>query len=143
MYQTLLSTHSHMRWLVLISALLAIILPLANSTGAVTKKSRMPALAFMITCDIQLLVGLILYFGYSAFGLAAFDNGMSFVMKNSMVRKIAVEHFVLMLLALAFVHIGYAKVKKAVDNAQVKNTSLRFFGLALIVILVAIPWERM
>jgi len=132
-----------MRWLVLVTAVLAILLPFTNSSGAVSKKSKLPALAFMISCDIQLLIGLILYFGYSPFGMAAFDNGMSFVMKNGMVRKIAVEHFILMLLALVLVHIGYSKAKKATDNAQLKKISARFFGIALIVILSAIPWERL
>jgi heme A synthase len=142
MYDTLLSTHSHTRWLVMVTAILAIALPFLNASGEVNKKSKLPALAFMIMCDIQLLVGLILYFGYSPFGIDAFQNGMSFVMKNSMVRKIAVEHLILMLLAIVLVHIGYVKAKKASDNAQLKKISTRFFGIALIVILAAIPWGR-
>ncbi len=132
-----------MRWLILVTAVLAIAMPFLNSSGEVTKKSKLPALSFMITCDIQLLLGLILYFGYSPFGLDAFDNGMSFVMKNPMVRKIAVEHFILMLLALALVHIGYSKAKKATENEQLKKISMKFFGVALIVILAGLPWARL
>lgn len=143
MYDSLLTTHSQLRWLVLVTALLAISMPFVNSNAEISKKSKLPALAFMIICDIQLLIGLILYFVYSPFGISAFENGMSFVMKNSMIRKIAVEHLVLMLLALALVHIGYAKAKRAPDNAQLRKISTRFFGIALIVILSAIPWARL
>jgi hypothetical protein len=143
MYQFLLSTHSHTRWLVLVTAVVAIAMPFLNSTGTVTKKSRIPALAFMIICDIQLLVGLMLYFGDSPYGIKAFDSGMSFVMKNADFRKIAVEHLILMLLAISLVHIGYSKAKKAVDNNQLKKISMRFFAIALIAILAGIPWARL
>jgi hypothetical protein len=59
------------------------------------------------------------------------------------VRKIAVEHFVLMLAAIALVHIGYIKVKKATEAAAVKKASLIFFGIALVLILAGIPWDKL
>jgi hypothetical protein len=142
MYQSLLSTHSHMRWLILVTALLAILMPFLNSAGPVGKKNKLPALLFMIACDIQLLLGLLLYFVYSPFGMKAYERGMSYVMKDPLVRKIAVEHFILMLLALVIVHIGYTKVKKALDNEQMKKVSTKFFLVALIVILAGLPWAR-
>ena len=143
MYEFLLSTHSHTRWLILVTAVIAIIAPFLNSSGTVTKKSRVPALAFLIICDVQLLLGLMLYFGDSPYGVKAFNSGMSFVMKNPEFRKIAVEHFILMLLAVILAHIGYSKIKKAVDNQQMKKISMRFFVIALIVILAGIPWARL
>jgi hypothetical protein len=141
MYQFIQSTHSHTRWLVLLTAVIAIIMPFINNT--VSKKSKLPGLAFMIMCDIQLLMGLTLYFSFSPLGLQAFDQGMAFVMKTKEVRKIAVEHFVLMLAAIALVHIGYIKVKKATEAAAVKKASLIFFGIALVLILAGIPWDKL
>jgi hypothetical protein len=141
MYSLLVSTHSHTRWLVLVAGLMAIIIPLLNKS--VSKSSKLPGLVFMIFCDIQLLVGLILYFGESPFGINAFSEGMGHVMKTGEIRKIAVEHFVLMLAAITLVHIGYFKVKKSDTAAKVKKTSLIFFGISLLLILAGIPWGRL
>lgn len=135
--------HSHYRWLVFIFALVAIVLPFINQNDTISKKSKLPALIFMIVVDIQLLIGLILYFKFSPFGWSAFGEGMSYVMKNSEIRKIAVEHFTLMIFAWIMVHIGYSKVKKASSGAQIKKQSLIFFGIALVLILAGIPWARL
>lgn len=140
MHQFILGAHSHTRWLVLFAAVLAIALPYVNKT--VSSKSKLPGLVFMILCDIQLLMGLTLYFIYSPMGVAAFETGMANVMKTAAIRKIAVEHLVLMLLAIALVHIGYSKVKKATESAQLSKTSLIYFGIALVLMLAGIPWVR-
>lgn len=141
MYQFIQSTHSHTRWLVLLTAAIAIIMPFINNS--VSKKSKLPGLAFMIICDIQLLMGLTLYFSLSPLGLQAFDQGMAFVMKTAEVRKIAVEHLILMLGAITLTHIGYAKIKKATEASAVKKISLIFFGLSLVLILAGIPWAKL
>lgn len=140
MHQFILSTHSHTRWLVLLAAIIAILVPFLNKS--VNSKSKIPGLAFMILCDIQLLLGLTLYFIYSPMGIAAFETGMANVMKTAPLRKIAVEHFILMFLAITLVHIGYSKIKKATEAAQLSKTSLIFFGIALVLILAGIPWVR-
>lgn len=141
MYSLLVSTHSHTRWLVLVAGLMAIVIPLLNNS--VSKSSKLPGLVFIIFCDIQLLVGLLLYFGDSPFGIKAFSEGMGHVMKTGEIRKIAVEHFVLMLAAITLVHVGYSKVKNSDTAAKVKKTSLIFFGIALLLILAGIPWGRL
>lgn len=142
MQQFFISTHSYIRWLVLLGGVLAMVLPFISNNQNVTKKDRMPALFFMIICDIQLLIGLALYLKYSGYGLSAFSGGMGNVMKNADLRKIAVEHFVMMTLAIVLVHIGYSKIKKATASATIRKTSLIFFGIALLLILAGIPWNR-
>ncbi len=142
MQQFLQSTHSYIRWLVLLGGILAISLPYLNNNTAVSKKDKLPALFFMIICDIQLLIGLALYLKYSGYGLSAFNNGLGAVMKNADLRKIAVEHLVLMLAAIAFVHIGYAKIKKSIESVIIKKISLIYFGIAILLIVLGIPWNR-
>lgn len=142
MQQFLQSTHSYIRWLVLLGGILALVLPFISNNDNVTKKDKLPALFFMIICDIQLVIGLALYFKYSGYGISAFNNGVGSVMKNSDLRKIAVEHFALMVIAFTFVHIGYAKIKKATETARIKKISLIFFGIAIVLILAAVPWNR-
>lgn len=141
MYSFLQPTHSHTRWLVLVAAVFAILMPLLNQSSG--KQSKLPGLILMIVCDVQLLLGLMLYFGESPFGMKAFSEGMGHVMKTAELRKIAVEHLILMLSAITLVHIGYSKIKRAEDGNQVKKTSLIFFGIALVLILAGIPWARL
>ena len=143
MQQFLQSTHSYIRWLVLLAGILAMVLPVLSNNSTVSKKDKLPALFFMIMCDIQLLIGSLLYFKYSGYGISAFNNGVGAVMKNADLRKIAVEHVVLMLLALVLVHIGYSKVKKVIELDKLKRTSLIYFGIALVLILAGIPWNRL
>jgi len=143
MQQFLQSTHSYIRWLVLLAGILAMVLPILSNNSTVSKKDKLPALFLMIMCDIQLLIGSLLYFKYSGYGISAFNNGVGAVMKNADLRKIAVEHVVLMLIALVLVHIGYSKVKKVMELDKLKRTSLIYFGIALVLILAGIPWNRL
>ncbi len=142
MQQFLQSTHSYIRWLVLLGGILALVLPFITNNDNITKKDKLPALFFMIICDIQLLIGLLLYFKFSGYGVSAFNSGVGNVMKNDDLRKIAVEHFALMMIAFIFVHIGYAKIKKATEIGRIKRISLIFFGIAIVLILAAVPWGR-
>lgn len=144
MYNTIQSFHSHFIWVIFLMAAIAIIIPFINKNSQeINKKQKLPALLFMITMDIQVLLGLLLYFVYSSYGLQAFDQGMSAVMKSPDIRKIAVEHFTMMLIAFVLVHVGYSKIKKADSAAKISKHSLVFFGIALIFILVSIPWSRL
>jgi hypothetical protein len=103
-----------------------------------TGNDKKTALFFLISCDIQLLVGLVIYLTGPWF--AALKSNASVVMKDATSRFFAVEHMAMMIVAIAAVHIGYAATKKAsTDNSKHKK-SLIFFGIALLIILAAIPW---
>lgn len=104
-----------------------------------SKFNKITSLIAMIVMDVQFLLGVILYFGYSAYGLKAFSNDNINVMKDKLVREIAVEHLVLMLAAWILVHIGYSKMKKATN----KHLGIvLFYTLSLALILIGIPWDR-
>ena len=91
--------------------------------------------------DIQFLIGMILYAFVSPFTKAAFaDFGAA--MKNADLRFYAVEHILMMVIALVFVHIGKSKSKKAVASWKKHRAAAIWFGLALVLILVGIPWNR-
>ena len=143
MYTFLQTFHSHFRWIIMLFAVVAIVLPMINKPNEISKKQFLPGLIFMIVMDTQFLMGTLLYFGYSPFGLAAFEGGKASVMKTAEIRKIAVEHFTLMILAWALVHIGYIKIKKAASSAEIQKKSLIFFGIAFVLILAGIPWARL
>ena len=87
------------------------------------------------------LVGLVLYFFLSPITNAAFQN-FGAAMKNADLRFYAVEHFLMMLIAVVLVHIGRSKSKKAAQPRKKFGISLVFFGIAYIIMLAAIPWSR-
>jgi hydrogenase maturation factor len=56
------------------------------------------------------------------------------------IRFFAMEHMSVMVLAWVLVHIGRATVKRADNDAAKHKKMLTFFGIALVLILVSIPW---
>jgi uncharacterized membrane protein len=88
----------------------------------------------LIFAHIQLLVGLILYF-YSPFVKL---TEMAATMKDASLRYWTVEHLVMMIFAVVLITVGHSKSKKATDAVQKHRTVAIFYGLALLVILVAI-----
>ena len=141
MYEILLTLHSYLRWVITILAIYVIIkaiIGLVNKSEFTNGDSK-SGLFFMISCDIQLLVGLILYFWASPITTSAFAN-FGAAMKDKELRFWAVEHITGMLIAWLLVHIGRARSKKGTDLAKHKS-SLIFYGLAILIILASIPWS--
>jgi hypothetical protein len=137
--QIVLILHSLLRWAVLLFGALTLV----NSLGGVFKKrlytesDNKSNLFFMISCDIQLLLGLVLYFSNGWFGrLKDLGNNV----KEPYTRFFTMEHMSMMLLAWVLVHIGRASVKRAATDAAKHKKMLLFFGLAFVLILASIPW---
>jgi hypothetical protein len=137
--QIVLVAHNLLRWAVLIFGLWAIfsaisgIVNKTNYTAADDKSNFF----FMLSCDIQLLLGLILYFANSWFErLKDLGNNM----KDAGNRFFTMEHGLLMIIAIILVHVGRVSVKKAPTSAAKHKRALIFFGLTVVLILAAIPW---
>lgn len=92
--------------------------------------------------DLQLLAGVVLYFFLSPITKLAMSDFRG-AMKDPDLRFYAVEHLAMMLIAVALVHIGRAKSKKAVFNKDKFKTGAIYFIIAFVVILLAIPWHRL
>jgi hypothetical protein len=137
-YLTILAVHSWVRWLVLISGLLAVGRALRGSRGAWSAADDRTGFWFVMLLDLQVLIGLALYAWLSPITHEAFRD-MGAAMKSSSLRFWAVEHIVGMLLAVAFAHVGRVRIRKA-DPARRRRIATIFFGLALLVILASIPW---
>ncbi|MBP6025406.1 hypothetical protein [Ferruginibacter sp.] len=132
--------HNILRWAVLLFGIWTL---LNAITGTLHKRNygggdNKASLFFMISCDIQLLLGLILYFNNAWFD--NLKNNASEVMKDSVLRFFAMEHALMMIIAWLLVHVGRSMVKRAGTDAQKHKRSLLFFGLALVIILAMIPW---
>ena len=136
----ILIIHNILRWAVLIFGLWTLVNAITGvfSKRNFTGRDNWANLLFMTCCDIQLLLGLILYF-----------NGMWFtmlkehtkeVMKDSISRFFALEHALMMIIAWLLVHIGRSMVKRADTDAKKHKLSLIYFGIAILIILAMIPW---
>jgi hypothetical protein len=137
--QFVLTLHSITRWAVLLFGVWTLINAITGVTGkrSFTAADNRSNLLFMISCDIQLLIGLILYFGNGWFDkLKNFSQYKS----DTFIRFFSMEHATMMILAWILVHIGRASVKKAGADAAKHKKMLLFFGLALLLILASIPW---
>jgi len=137
--QTILVLHNLIRWLVLLFGAwtlwsgLSGIMARRIYTGADNRASFL----FTLSCDIQLLLGLILYYANSWFDrLKDLGNNM----KDTYNRFFTLEHALLMIIAWILVHVGRVAVKKATTPASKHKRTLLFFGLAIVLILVSIPW---
>lgn len=136
----ILPIHSVTRWAVLLFGLWAVFSALAGVIGKrnYTAGDNKASLFFMIFCDLQLLIGLILYFNNSWF--AQLRSNAKEVMSTPMLRYFAVEHALMMIIAWLMVHIGRSMVKRAGSDAQKHKKGLIWFGIALLIILAMIPW---
>jgi hypothetical protein len=137
--ETLRVLHNLIRWLILIFAFWTVISAISGlaSKRPYSNSDNRSNLFFMIAMDIQLLIGLILYFANGWFeSLKHIGESM----KDPMVRFFTIEHSVMMIIAWILVHAGRISVKKAATPRAKFKKTLLFFGIALLIILIAIPW---
>ncbi|MCA8831073.1 hypothetical protein [Hymenobacter pini] len=141
MYQTVLLLHSWTRWLVLIFGLIALFRAFAGWQGRkpYTGADNGMGAAFVGSMHLQLLLGIILYF-ISPYGAKAFETMGGAVMKDATGRFFAVEHLVGMLLAVVAAQVGRTLSKKASDATIKHKKAFTWFLIALILVLVMIPW---
>ncbi|WP_428328040.1 cytochrome B [Mucilaginibacter sp.] len=134
MYFFIKELHSGFRYIVFILLLVAIIQSLIGWFGKkpYTETSRKLNLFALISAHTQLLIGIVLYF---VSPLVQFNSG---TMKNETTRYFTVEHWVMMVIAIALITVGYSKSKKkTLAEAKYKTTAI-FYIIALLVIVGAI-----
>tara|TARA_B110000114_G_scaffold57198_1_gene60733 strand:- start:438 stop:863 length:426 start_codon:yes stop_codon:yes gene_type:complete len=132
--------HSYWAYIVLIVLSYAV----ANAIIRFVKKKEFTdkdlriGLFALIICHIQLLIGLAWYFMSPWFD--ALTRNASAVLKEKSVRLLAVEHPVIMILAIALITIGWSKHKKKNVAKEKFKTFAIFYGIGLLLILSKIPW---
>ena len=144
MYATLLVVHSVLRWVVLLLAAFALFRAFGGwSSGRPwTPTDEKVGKQFILFFDLQVLIGLLLYVGFSPLTQAAFQN-FGGVMGDSVMRFWAVEHIFGMFVAVALAHVGRVKARRLTDPRSRHRTIAIFFGLALLVMFLTIPWPFM
>ncbi|AMM51863.1 hypothetical protein TH61_12700 [Rufibacter sp. DG15C] len=139
MYTGLQHLHSYLAYLVLIGLLISWLNGVAGLMGnkVFTHKDRKLSLLGLIPAHLQWVIGLVLYF-VSPLGISNFSKAG---MKESGARLYFLEHPLMMVLAVIFITIGYAKAKRQLDTTQGFKSIAIFYGLGLILILSRLPWS--
>ena len=130
MYPILQSSHSGLRWVVLILIIACILVAM----GAMGKKplsasAKKISLFALIATHLQTVLGLALYF------MSPKVQFSGETMKNSMLRFFTMEHILMMLIAVILVTIGNRQAKSGNGKKM-----FWYYFIALVIILAAIPW---
>ncbi len=142
MYTFVLLLHSWLRWSALIAAAGAILVTFGARDSISLAKADRWGLALMISLDLQLLLGVLLYFALSPFTSEAFGN-FGAAMSDPGLRFWAVEHPTLMLGAVIAGHIGRMRGRKARTPEARRRKHLLWFSIAFLLMLAGIPWPGM
>lgn len=140
MYNYLLALHSVARWVLLITLVLSIVLAFRGwfAKAPFTKGSNKLRLWTTMFAHIQLLLGIVLYFISPV--IRYFLDNFDVAVKAKATRFFAMEHSVMMLIAVVLITIGSAKSKrKTTDQAKYKTIAI-WFTIGLVIILLNIPW---
>ncbi len=138
MYEIIKHLHSGLRWLVLLGLIYAVYDAYTKwkQNSPYNKDTKKAAfIAFNLT-HTQALVGLIIYFITPRI---VFGPGL---MKDAIQRFFAMEHPLMMLIAITLITIGYIKGKRGIAGGSFK-TIFWFYSIALLIILASIPWPWM
>jgi uncharacterized protein YacL len=136
MYTILLYIHSFLRYIILILLLAAIIKSLSGWFGKkqFAEGTRKLNLFTLIFAHIQLLIGLGVYF------MSPWVQFYDLSHQTKEIRFFTIEHIAMMVIAIAFITVGYSLSKKGkTDEAKHRRIAI-FFLLALLIIFYAIPW---
>jgi hypothetical protein len=141
MYTTVILLHSLVRWAVLATGVFAAVRGISGwrSGRPWTLADDRAALWFTSALDLQMLLGLLLYFWLSPITTAALHDFGS-VMPNAALRFWAIEHPVGMIVGIALAHIGRGRLRKIAADARRHRTAAVFFTLSLLVVILSIPW---
>jgi len=143
MYSIILAIHNIMRWVVVILIVIAAVRAYMgwfnkrDWTEADRKAGSFAAMAM----DIQILLGLALYFFLSPLIRSAFQDFRA-AMKLVDLRFFAIEHVLFMFLAVVFTHLGSVLPRKAEESGDKHKRAALAFSLALLMIVIGMPWMR-
>ena len=140
MYEKVLALHNVLRWVALLMVLWVFVRAVRGTTGGrqFTLADKSVSRFATIAVDVQLLAGLTLYFVSPIVKSAFQDFGAA--MKEKEQRYFAVEHALVMLIAVACVHIGKVTASKANSDAARHRRTMVWFGIALALMALRTPW---
>lgn len=148
MYLTVLTLHSWNRWLALILGAAATFNAFRQAPAVIDGRPRGSKwdTFFMAAVDLQVLFGLLLYFGLSPFSTEAM-NDLSSAMQSSTLRFWGVEHEVMAFAGVILVRLGRVLAVNGNTPEVRRSRRLLCFTIAMVLMVAAAflqrrPWFR-
>ncbi|ARS34600.1 hypothetical protein CA264_03590 [Pontibacter actiniarum] len=128
-----------MTYLVLLGLLVSLAVAFGGMFGnkPFADKHRKLSLFGLIPAHLQWVIGVILYF-VSPLGLSNFSGE---AMGDSVSRLYILEHPLTMIIAVVLITVGYSRAKRQIGTEKGFKSIAIFYALALILILIRIPWN--
>jgi cell division protein FtsW (lipid II flippase) len=141
MYSVLLTIHSLVRWLVLISLLVAIYRAYSGWLGnkKYTRTDNALSSATVSIAYFQLVLGISLYCISPV--VRYFMSYFKKAVHEREIRFFGMEHITMMVIAIVLMTIGSAKAKRQSTDRQRFRITAIWFTIALIIIFASIPWQ--
>lgn len=142
MYSFILAAHNIVRWLVLLTGVIALLNSYRGlfTSAAWTPRDRTIAAAYANTFGLQFLLGLLLLW-LSPLTRTGFAN-MGAAMRDPALRLFVIEHPLAMFVGLALAHIALARTRKAATDAARWRIAAILLTLSLLLVLARTPWMR-
>jgi hypothetical protein len=139
-YAIVLTIHSWLRWaaLALGAGAIARAFLHRHETHEPSPRNRWDTY-FMLALDLQVLFGLVLYFGLSPFTREAMAD-VAAAIHAPLLRFWAIEHIGVMFGAAIAVRIGRVLAMNALTPMARQRQRLIWFGIAEVVMIAGVPW---
>lgn len=133
MYNALLGAHSGLRWLMVISLVIALITSIIGWLGnkKYTKMDNIVALCLVSFTHIMGILGLVLYFVSPKVAWTKETMG------NALSRFWTMEHGLIMLIVIVLITVGRVKSKKATTDVLKHKKGAIFYIISFVLILWA------
>jgi hypothetical protein len=139
-YTSVLTIHSWLRWVTLILAVAATANALRAHQGRVAPlPGRWWDTLLMLAVDLQVLFGVLLYFGLSPFTRVAMQD-FAVAVRTPAMRFWAIEHAIGMFAAVVLVRAGRVLAMNAGSAESARRRRLICFAVATVLMIAVIPW---
>jgi hypothetical protein len=142
MYTTVLIFHSWLRWVALIAVFGVVLAAIRGKVEGTQSISDRWGMVAMMALDLQMLLGLLLYFVVSP-NMQEIRANFGQAMQNPQLRFWAVEHLTAMIVALVVAHVGRVLARKAKTVDSKRRRLLACFGVVAVALLLGTPWPGM
>ena len=140
MYPAVLTIHSWLRWAALLFGMAATFNAFRHRADTADRpRGQRWDWAFMLALDLQVLFGLLLYFGLSPYTREAMNN-IGMALRDPDLRFWAITHGATMMVALVAVRAGRVFAMGETTSAARRNGRCICFAIAVLAMVAGVPW---